>query len=135
MLTIPASRWLQADERGIPTGPASDITGTPFDFRQARPLGGTNIDHAFTGLARDADGKAWTRVGMGHDELGLWVGEGYGWLQVFTGGGVDESHQRQAIAIEPMTCPPNSFVTGQDLITLEPGQGVAHAWGLEFAAR
>ena len=71
----------------------------------------------------------------GNGELALWMGEGYGWLQVFTGDTLAEPHRRQAIAVEPMTCPPNSFVTGQDLITLEPGESVSHAWGLEFAQR
>ena len=66
-------------------------------------------------------------------ELAMWVGDGYGWLQVFTGDALAQPRRRQAIAIEPMTCPPNSFVTGQDLIVLEPGQGVSHAWGLQFA--
>ena len=134
VLTVPAAQWLQADERGIPSGAASDVTGTAFDFRRARPLGGTHIDHAFTGLERDAGGKAWTRVCTGHGELALWAGEGYGWLQVFTAG-TSSGARRQAIAIEPMTCPPNSFVTGQDLITLDPGQGVTHSWGLERVRR
>ncbi len=133
LLTVPASRWLQAAERGIPAGAAADIAGTPFDFRQARPLGGTRIDHAFTGLERGGGGKAWTRVRTADGELALWVGEGYGWLQVFTGDTLAQPRRRQAIAIEPMTCPPNSFVTGQDLIVLEPGQAVSHAWGLQFA--
>jgi aldose 1-epimerase len=132
LLTIPAAQWLQAGERGIPFGQASDVAGTPLDFRQARPVGGTQIDHAFTGLERDAEGKAWTRVLTASGELALWVGEGYRWLQLFTSDTLAEPHRRQAIAVEPMSCPPNSFVTGQDLITLDPGESSAHVWGLEF---
>jgi aldose 1-epimerase len=132
LLTVPATHWLPADGRGIPSGPVRDIADSPFDFRKARPLGGTHVDHALTGLVREADGRAWARVCTGHGELALWVGEGYDWLQIFTGDTLAQPHRRQAIAIEPMTCPPNSFVTGQDLIALDPGQSVAHAWGLEF---
>jgi len=135
LLTVPARRWLRADDRGIPAEQTSDIADTPFDFRTARPLGGTHIDHAFTGLEHDEEGKAWTRVGTGNGEVALWVGEGYGWLQLFTGDTLAEPHRRRAIAVEPMTCPPNSFVTGQDLIILDPGQSVAHSWGLEFLQR
>jgi len=29
-----------------------------------------------------------------------------------------------------MTCPPNAFVTGQDLLILQPGQAVTHTWGI-----
>ena len=32
-----------------------------------------------------------------------------------------------------MTCPPNAFVTGLDLITLEPGAGVTHQWGIQVS--
>jgi aldose 1-epimerase len=132
LLTIPASQWLPADNRGIPSGPVEDVTGSPFDFRQARPVGGTHIDHALTGLIRDPDGKAWARVCTGEGEVALWAAEGFGWLQVFTGDTLAEPDRRRSIAIEPMTCPPNSFVTGQDLIALKPGDVVTHSWGLEF---
>jgi len=30
-----------------------------------------------------------------------------------------------------MTCPPNSFVTGTDLLVLQPGDSITHAWGIE----
>jgi 3-oxoacid CoA-transferase A subunit len=106
-----------------------------FDGRHYVMERALRADFAFTGLDRDSGGKAWTRLRTGGGELALWLGEGYGWLQIFTGDTLDQPHRRQAIAIEPMTCPPNSFVTGQDLITLEPGQDVTHDWGLEIAAR
>ena len=38
--------------------------------------------------------------------------------------------RRRALAIEPMTCPPNAFVTGTDLLTLAPGDSVTHTWGI-----
>jgi len=38
VLTIAASRYHPVDERMIPTGIA-DVSGTPFDFRSARPIG------------------------------------------------------------------------------------------------
>jgi len=135
VLTIPAAQWLPTDNRGIPSGPATEITGSPFDFRQPRPIGGTHINHAFTGFARDADGNAWARVRSPTGEIALWAGAGYRWMQIFTGDSPAEPERRQAIAIEPMTCPPNSFVTGQDLITLDPGQRVSNAWGLTFVQR
>jgi aldose 1-epimerase len=52
---------------------------------------------------------------------------------VFTGDPLDEAHRRRALAVEPMTCPPNAFVTGTDLLMLEPGETVRHAWGVEFS--
>jgi hypothetical protein len=29
-----------------------------------------------------------------------------------------------------MTWPPNAFVTGDDLLILEPGEAVTHTWGI-----
>ena len=39
--------------------------------------------------------------------------------------------RRKAVAIEPMTCPPNAFVTAEDLLVLEPGQQVTQTWGIQ----
>src|SRR5262249_60489092 len=71
-LTLPVARWLPADSRGIPSGPAQDVAGTPFDFRAARPVGAVTLDHAFTGLERDEAGLAWARRGCGGDGSGRW---------------------------------------------------------------
>jgi aldose 1-epimerase len=133
-LTLPAGRWLSAGARDIPCGPAEDVTGGPFDFRNRRRIGGTSINHAFTALERDAAGKAWARLSSEATEVALWAGDGYRWLQVFTGDTLAEGHRRRALAIEPMTCPPNALATGQDLLVLEPGGSVSHSWGI-LAAR
>jgi aldose 1-epimerase len=130
-LTLPVARWLPADQRGIPSGPARDVAGTPLDFRAARPIGAVTLDHAFTGLERDGAGLAWARLTSEGAGAALWAGPGYRWLQAFTGDTLGSGHRRRAVAIEPMTCPPNAFVTGTDLLTLEPGETVTHRWGIQ----
>jgi aldose 1-epimerase len=130
-LTLPVARWLPADERGIPAGPAQDVAGSALDFRAARAVGAARLDHAFTGLDRDGQGRAWARLACGGTEVALWAGPGYHWLQVFTGDTLDAAHRRCAIAIEPMTCPPNAFATGTDLVMLRPGDSVTHTWGIQ----
>jgi aldose 1-epimerase len=130
-LELPASRWLPADDRGIPAGQPQDVTGTEFDFRAGRPLGGIMLDHALTGLTRDPDGRAWARLTGPQAAVALWAGPGYHWLQVFTGDALAPQQRRRALAVEPMTCPPNAFVTGSDLITIAPGATVSHQWGLQ----
>ena len=130
-LDLPASLWLAADDRGIPAGDPQDVSGTPYDFRHRRLIGGTSVDHALTGLARDADGRAWARLRGQAAGTGLWAGPGYDWLQVFSGDGLDQQHRRRALAIEPMTCPPNAFASGSGLLTLEPGDSVTHTWGIQ----
>jgi aldose 1-epimerase len=135
-LTVPADRWLPMDDRGIPSGPEAPVADTAYDFRQPRVIGGTQLDHALTGLERDGEGRAWAQLAAdggsaAAPRVGLWAGPGYRWLQVFTGDSLGPQRRRKAVAIEPMTCPPNAFVTGDDLIVLEPGQSVTHTWGIQ----
>jgi aldose 1-epimerase len=131
-LTLPAQSWLPMDDRGIPSGPPEPVEGTPYDFRRPRPIGTTRLDHALTGLSRDGDGRARACLAAdGGARLGLWAGQGYKWLQVFTGDPLGPDLRRKAVAIEPMTCPPNAFVTADDLLVLEPGESVTHSWGIQ----
>jgi aldose 1-epimerase len=129
-LVLPAARWLPADDRGIPSGAPTDVDGSAFDFRSPRRVGDTSIDHALTGLARDDAGRAWATLASDGVRIGLWAGPGYDWLQVFSGDALGPELRRRALAVEPMTCPPNAFVTGDDLIRLAPGQQVTHLWGI-----
>ena len=133
-LTLPASLRLLADDRQIPVG-EEEVAGTPYDFRVPRPLHDTVLDHAFGGLARDADGLATVQVrdpGSG-DGAALWVDGHHPWVMVFSAdAGWDPP--RQALAVEPMTAPPDAFRSGRDLVTLapagEPGDELSVSWGI-----
>jgi aldose 1-epimerase len=130
VLSVPARTFMWSDDRGIPIG-SGPVEGTEFDFRRPRPIGTTRLDTAFTDLERDEAGLA--RVSLedpeGRDRLTLWVDDAYGYLMIFTG---DEPAdvQRRALAVEPMTCPPNAFRSGTDLVRLEPGQSFTGRWGI-----
>lgn len=129
-LILPAAAWLPVNERLIPAGPARDVSGTEYDFRTPRKLAGAVLDTAFTQLGRDADGLAWVHVAGAGAHTGMWLDASYHWVQVFTSDPLEPEHRRKAVAVEPMTCPPNAFVTGIDLIRLAPGDSVTHRWGL-----
>ena len=66
-------------------------------------------------------------------DVALWAGPGYRWLQAFTGDLLGPDARRRAVAIEPMSCPPNAFVSGTDVLTLQPGDSVIHRWGIMAA--
>jgi aldose 1-epimerase len=129
VLHAPAGTVLQANERGIPVGEIG-VEGTDYDFRQRRPIGTTLLDHCFTDLERDGDGIARVTL-QGADGAGpsLWVDEGYPYLMLFTGDPLPDV-ARRSLAVEPMTCPPNAFRTGRDLIRLAGGQSVSCRWGI-----
>jgi aldose 1-epimerase len=128
VLRLPAETRFEMDERHIPTGRRLSVAGTPYDFREPRAIGGTAMDAAFTDLARDADGLAWTELRSGADarRTSVWVDEHFGHLMIFTG-------SRRSLAVEPSTCAPDAFHNGQGLILLQPGERVAGSWGISVS--
>ena len=124
VLHVPAASVLEADERGIPVG-SGPVEGSELDFRKPRPIGRARLDHCFTDLDRDEDG--WARVEL--DGTTLWADESYPYLMIFTGDGLPDA-ARRSVAVEPMTCAPNAFSSGDGLILLEPGDSQAAAWGI-----
>ncbi len=130
ILRVPGRTVLRSDERGIPVGSAV-VEGTDFDFRRPRTIGATALDNAFTDLERDDDGLARVQLRdpRGGSGLTLWVDESYPYLMVFTGDPLPDV-DRRALAVEPMTCPPNAFRSGTDLVRLEPGQSFTGSWGI-----
>ncbi len=131
-LTIPAARRLITDNRALPVR-EEDVAETEFDFTGGRPVDATRLDTCFTGLARGSDGRSRARLESADGERGVevWVDEAFGYLQAYTGDTLEPaSRRRQAVAIEPMTCPPNAFASGVDVIRLEPGASWSGVWGI-----
>jgi aldose 1-epimerase len=102
-LRSPARTVLMPDERGIPVSTEA-VEGREFDFRTPRPIGTTQLDHAFGDLERDPDGLARVILSGAGRELSLWADESYGYLMLFTGDTL--AQPRRSLAVEPMTCPP-----------------------------
>ncbi len=113
-LTLPARSWCPMDDRGLP-GDARPVEGTPYDFRSPRAVGDLVLDHPFG----DLDGDT-VRLAAGEHAVTLTLGEGCRWVHVFS----CDTHEpaRQALAVEPMSCPPDAFRSGTDLVVLEPGE-------------
>jgi aldose 1-epimerase len=129
-LTVPARTVVGSGARGLPTE-AQDVEGTDHDFRRPRVLGATQLDNTFTDLEPDDDGR--TRVRLQAEESGVevtvWADEAYTHLQLFTGDPLSDVNRR-SLAVEPMTCPPNAFRTGEGVVRLEPGGSWTGAWGI-----
>ena len=58
----------------------------------------------------------------------MWADPDFGWVQVFTPGGFPD--RGRAVAVEPMTCPPDALNSGLGLITVAPGESWTGSWGL-----
>jgi aldose 1-epimerase len=131
-LLSPAVTYYESDEHQIPTGRAT-VSGTAFDFREPRLIGATEMDHAFTDLERDVAGRATVRLRdpATGDGVELWCDAGYAYLMIFTGDALpDRERRRTGLAVEPMTCAPNAFRTGDGLEVLDPGATTSATWGL-----
>lgn len=114
-LHLPASKVLLADAAMLPKELA-EVQGTPYDFRTPRPVGDTPLDHAFTGLAAGEVRAGGVKVS--------WDPAVLPWVQVCMG----EQVGFRGLAVEPMTCPPDAFNSGTDLVVLEPGGEHEASW-------
>ena len=133
-LKLPAGAYLETDDRLIPIGKAP-VEGTDFDFREGRPIGDVQLDTCFTDVVPDTDGIA--RIILAHPdggpEIAISMDASYGFIQVFTGDALAGEARRRGIAIEPMTCAPNAFNSGDGLRVLDPGESFTGTWAMTCA--
>lgn len=121
-LQVPAATYLTVDpDRLLPLATAP-VGPVGFDFRSPTTLRGIEMDHAFTDLAFDDAGSVVLRlIGPSGRGVSMTWDRGAPWLQLCIPDEHNPSMTRQALAVEPMTCPPDAFNSGIDLITLPPG--------------
>ncbi len=133
LLKIPALMRLETNDRLIPTGRLLPNRGTDYDFLELRPIGSMSLDTAFANLIVDSDGlvRVHLQAASGDARVTLWMEPVYKFLMVFTPDAIpDATRQRRSLAIEPMTCAPNAFRSGDGLHILEPGTSFASTWGV-----
>jgi aldose 1-epimerase len=125
-------RILTDPERQLPIGRES-VEGTDYDFHSARQIGSLEIDHAFTDLERDADGRAWLRIGCPDGRtVQLWSDQTYPLMQVYTADTLAPGRRRTGLGAEPMSCPPNALGSGELIVRLEPGESHLARWGVRL---
>lgn len=132
LVQVPGRTFLPVDGRGIPTG-HERVDGTGYDLKELQQLGGRHIDVAYTDLQRDADGRARVKLIRPDRSAGveLWVDDAYPYLEIFTGDSLPQPDRRRTgLGVEPMTCAPDAFNSGEGLITLHPGQSHTAMWGI-----
>lgn len=133
-LHLPATLRFVADSHGIPEGGPVPVENSEYDFTVPRPVGPMRLDSTFTGLITSPTGEAAVTLVApeGSPGVRLWAGRAFSYLQVFTGDSLtDPNSRRRALAVEPMTCPPDAFRSGTGLILLDPGASFAARWGIQ----
>lgn len=132
VLSAPGRQWLVCDEQAIPVA-GEDVAGSPYDFIRPRRIGDTPLDTTFTDLDRDADGLARVTLDSpdGRRSATLWMDRTYPYVMLFTGDSLPQpERRRRSLGVEPMTCAPNAFQSGEGLIVLEPGEQITSRWGI-----
>lgn len=131
VLELPADTFLEVTEDRLLPLETATVQDHEFDFRGPRAIGGVEIDHAFTDINWDAEGRAALLL---RDPAGTGVGMSWDrtcpWLQVHTADKPEPLPTRLGLAVEPMTCPPDAFNSGTDLVRLEPGAMHSAGWSI-----
>lgn len=95
--------------------PLSEAEFTEVDFSTPHVISQTTIDHTFKTKSCSAEWEV--IITSPKYNFSTYLRSNQPWLQVYTG----EKLSRRGLAVEPMTCPPDAFNSGINLIYLAPG--------------
>jgi aldose 1-epimerase len=126
------ARIVTDPQRMLPCGTAP-VAGSSYDYRTPARLGDQTLDLAFSDLGRDADGLAHTRLSAPDGTcVELWADEHYRFLELYTGDALADERRRRGLGVEPMTCAPDAFRSGDGLVHLQPGERMVTRWGVRL---
>ncbi|RUP88610.1 aldose epimerase [Corynebacterium pseudodiphtheriticum] len=130
-LSMSAATNLPLDpDRLLPAGP--EIPATEIVDKQQH-MAGIELDHCFRLEApQTSSDHAAHRIELrnadGHGAI-LWADEHFSWCQVYTSPESAPSIGR-AVAVEPMTCPPNALRSGESLLQLASASSMRFRFGI-----
>ena len=132
-VVLVAARRLLLDDRGLPNG--DEAVAGAFDLDRRR-LRGVALDDCYTDLAVGADGRWRARLELARRCSEVWADAAFAYAMCYTGDSLgNPADRRLAMAIEPMTCPPNALHTGVGVIELQPGEPWHASWGITTTPR
>ena len=119
-LQIPADQFLEVDADRLLPIKLQPVAGTNFEFINPKKVSDLFIDHAFKYSSDYPRSISLLNAeGQGAEVI---FDDQSNWIQIHTADRDLQADSRMAVAIEPMTCPPDAFNSGIDLIVLEPGK-------------
>lgn len=134
-LTIAAAAILPLDENYFPT-PRRKVQG-PHETLSGGCLVSDSIDHAcFTELTAQESKFRHALAAPDGTAVELWADPDFAYVQIYATDEFPDNESQapnatcSAIAIEPMTAPPNALNSGEGLNWLEPGKNWTLSWGV-----
>ncbi len=107
---IPASGFLEFNDKLAPTGNVLAAAGTEWDCRDYRRIGSKKFNHCYVQLERDTEGMA--TASLRHAASGrvveVTMDRSFTAIVAYTGDAIADA-PRRAFAIEPMTCASDAF--------------------------
>jgi aldose 1-epimerase len=129
-IQVRAGTWFETDERQLPVA-EHPVAGTDYDLREPRRVGEVSLDTTFGQLEADGGIARHRLVAPNGRWVELWQDAHFGYAQVFTATEfIREGTPGLAVAIEPMTAPPNALNSGEGLRWLEPDEIWELSWGI-----
>ncbi len=130
-VTSSGTTYFVVDDKLVPTGSAAVTPEN--DLRAGQVLADLVLDTAYTGLSRDASGRAsHTLRDTAGRTVTLWQDESFDYVQLYTAR--PYADRDVSIAVEPMTAPANAFNTGEGVRWLAPDEDWQAQWGITYAA-
>lgn len=137
-LTVPVTHNLPLEPiRNLPAGPEIPAERILPGIRTGVALENVWLDHCFVDRSSNLPGTRGRRearlVGPERRGVRLWADEAFRYFQIYT---ADPARREgfpghgRAIAVEPMTCPPDALRSGVGLIALEAGESRHFAMGI-----
>jgi aldose 1-epimerase len=131
-LTVYAATRFEVDARLNPIREI-DVDGPNYDLRPGRPVKDLQLDDAFGGLITVDGVSAVLRAPDGR-EVRLLQDDNHPFVQVFTTRNFPKKGGKGlAVAVEPMTAPPNAFNSGIGVRWIEPGDSWNVGWGIQYS--
>lgn len=133
-LFIDADTHIEVDDRQNPTGTTTGVAGTRHDLRAGQTIGTVNLDDAWADVRRDrSGGSAHYLEAPDGRQVRLHMDASFGYVQAFTTKRFPtENGMVTAVAVEPMTAPPDAFNSGEGLRWLGPAQAWQLQWSIHF---
>ncbi|WP_280401035.1 aldose 1-epimerase family protein [Nocardia carnea] len=128
-LTVAATTYFELDDRMNPVA-EHPVEGTPYDLRAGVPLADLSLDTPFGGVV---PGVAASLTAPDGARVELLHHSDWHYLQVFTARDFPRLPGRGlAVALEPMTAPPDALNSGAGLRRLEPGERWEGRWAVRY---
>lgn len=131
ILVVPEHTLVPLDDRGLPTGSGEQDRGVLPE--QANPLRDRQLDHCLQ--LPGPDPAEFRLLGPDGGGVALRTSPGFRWFQVFTSDAAlgmpwPGRQGGRAVAVEPMTAPPDALNSGTGLVRLPPGGRLDCSWAI-----